>query len=80
MALEAHECFGVGVAVQIAKVVSSNYERSKLRRCLEPGFHDSAARELLHNEDRQLVLLLSTACITLEEANAQYCNEHYLTC
>jgi hypothetical protein len=43
--------FGVGVAVQIARVVASDYEGSKLHPCLEPGFHDSAVRELLHDED-----------------------------
>jgi hypothetical protein len=35
MALKAHERFGVGVAVQIAKVVSSDYKGSKLHPCLE---------------------------------------------
>ena len=53
MALEAHERFGVGVAVHIAKVMSSDYERSKLHSCLEPGFHDSAARELLHEDGHE---------------------------
>lgn len=53
MALDAHERFGVGVAVQIARVVASDSEGSKLHPCLELGFHDSAARELLHDEDGQ---------------------------
>jgi hypothetical protein len=41
---------------------------------------DSAVRELLYDEDGQLVLLLSTTCIALKQARAQYCSEHYLTC
>ena len=75
MALEAHKRFGIGVVVQIAQVVSSDYKGSKLHPCLEPGFHNSAAQELLYDEDGQLV-----PCTALEQARAQYCNEHYLTC
>jgi hypothetical protein len=51
MALEVHERFGVGVAVHIAKVLSSDYKGSKLYPCLELVFHNSAARKLLHDED-----------------------------
>jgi hypothetical protein len=45
MALEVHERFGVGVAVHIAKVLSSDYKGSKLYPCLELIFHNEDGHE-----------------------------------
>jgi hypothetical protein len=53
MALKAHKCFGVGVAVHIAKVVSSDYKGSKLHPSLELKLNEGIDLDISNDDQRE---------------------------